>query len=82
MSTALGMTVTLLGRDAAGDDVGAQAFADGEDMVDLPDGAGFQSAREAVAQAALRGAAVVDGGIFPEGADFVDDRDSELARRL
>ena len=48
-------------------------------MVNLLDGTGFQAARGAVAQAALTGAAMVDGGVFPKGADFVDDRNLEFA---
>jgi hypothetical protein len=82
ISTALGITVTFSGRNATGDDVSPQAFADGEDVVDLLDGPGFKFAGGAVAQAAFVGGAVVDRSIFPESTDFIDHRDAELAGTL
>ena len=42
-------------------------------------GVGFQAAREFVAQAVLGAGAVVDRGVFPEGAHLVHHRDAELA---
>jgi hypothetical protein len=70
------------GRNATGDDVSSQAFADGEDVVDLLDGPGFKLAGGAVAQAAFVGCAVVDRSIFPKCTDFIDNRDAELAGNL
>ena len=68
----------LLGRDAARDDVLAQAFADGGDGVGALERIGLQGARGAVAQAVLGAGAVVDRRVFPEGAHFIHDRDAEL----
>ena len=67
----------LVGRDAARGDVAAQAFADGEHVRRLAQRVRLQPARQAVAQAAFGGGAVVDGGVFPEGAHFVDHRDAQ-----
>ena len=51
-------------------------------MVDLADGAGFEGSGGAITQAAFGGAAMIDGGVFPEGADFINDRDAEFAGDL
>ncbi len=67
----------LVGRDAARGDVAAQAFADGEHVRRLAQRVGFQPARQAVAQAAFAGGAVVHSGVFPEGTHFVDHRDAQ-----
>jgi hypothetical protein len=67
----------LLRRDAAPDDVKAQAFADGGGGVDPLERVRFHRAGDAVAQPPFAGGAVVDRGVFPEGADFVDHRDAE-----
>jgi hypothetical protein len=68
----------LVGRDAARDDVLAQAFADGGDGIGALQRIGFERARELVAQAVLGAGAVVDRGVFPEGAHFVHHRDAEF----
>jgi hypothetical protein len=49
-----------------------QAFADGEDVIDLLDGPSFKFAGGTVAQAAFGGGAVVDCRIFPESTNFID----------
>jgi hypothetical protein len=69
----------FIGGDAALDDVAAEAFANGRDGIRALEGMGFQRARHLVAQAVLGAGAVVDRGIFPEGAHLIDDRDAELA---
>ena len=46
------------------------------------DGPGFEVASDAVAQAVFCRAAMVDRGIFPECADFINNRDAKFARHL
>ena len=70
-----------VGGDAAGGDLVAQSLADRRDVVGAAQRKTLQRPRRAVAQAALARPAVVDGGILPEGADFVDDRDADAAAR-
>ena len=41
---------------------------------------GLEPPRQAVAQAAFGGGAVVDGGVFPEGPHFIDDWECPAAR--
>ena len=67
----------LFGGDAAGDDVPAQAFADGRHRVGTAQHMGFHSVGQAIAQAALGGGAVVGGGVLPEGAHLVDHRQAQ-----
>ena len=55
---------------------------DGEDMVNLPNGAGFKSACSAVAQAAFCSGAVVNRCIFPECTDLIDNGDAQFAGNL
>ena len=82
-----------LRRDAPAEDVGAQAFADRRHSVGALQHPRFECARQLVAQAAFAGRAVVDRGVFPERAHFVDDgypsrtrgaqcRDSVEGRRM
>ena len=53
VSTALGITVMRLGRNAARDDFAAQALADRRDVIGTAQRERFERARRAVAQAAL-----------------------------
>jgi hypothetical protein len=69
----------LVRGDAAFDDLGAQAFADRGGRVDAFQGPGFHRAREPVTQAPFAAGAVIDGRVFPEAADFIDDGNAETA---
>ena len=69
----------LVRRDATRGQVLAQTLADDGDGIGMFHRPGFQRPGELVAQAAFLGTAVVDRGVFPEGADFIDDGDAELA---
>ena len=69
----------LAGRNAARDEIAAQAFADDGDGIGLLHRPGFQRTGEPVAQAAFFRAAVVDRRVFPEGANFIDHGDAQLA---
>ena len=51
-------------------------------MIDLLDGSGLKLAGGPIAQAAFVGTAMVDGGVFPEGTDFVNDGDAKFAGDL
>ena len=67
----------LVRADATLGDVAAQSIADSEDVLGVTQRMGFQPARQAVAQAAFGGRAVVNRCILPEGAHFVDHRDAQ-----
>src|SRR6202030_1732498 len=69
----------LLRIDAARDDVRAQAFTDGSHSIGALQYVGFERASESIARRTLSRAAVVDRGVFPEGANFVDYRHAEPA---
>ncbi len=64
--------------NAARDDFVAQSLANRRDVIGAAQREALQRARCAVAQAAFARPAVVDGGVLPERADFVDDRNPAL----
>jgi hypothetical protein len=74
---AIGRDDDLRGIDAARDQVAAQSFADHRDGIGGADGMTFELAGQKIARAALAARAVADRGILPEGANFVDHRNSE-----
>ncbi len=82
MSTAFGMTVTL----SAGMPRATMSPRRPSQMVKTWSACCMarvsSAAGEAVAQAAFGGGAVVDRGVFPEGADLIDHRDAQLAGDL
>ena len=69
----------LFRGNAARDDVAAQSFADSRNLVGPPQRPGFKVAGYAVAQTAFPRCTVIDGGIFPESANFINDRQTEAA---
>ena len=69
----------LLRIDAARDDIRAQAFADRRHGIGTLQCVGFERARQSIARRPLARAAVIDRGVFPECANFVEDRHAEPA---
>src|SRR5205823_5255434 len=63
----------LLRRDAAGDDIAAQAFADRRHRIGTMESVGLEKLRCSITQPGSAMNTVVAGRIFPEGAHFVDD---------
>ena len=60
----------LVGRNATRHDVAAQPIADGGDVIGSTHRAGLESPGQAVAHATFARRAVIDGRIFPEGANL------------
>ena len=78
---AVGHHADLGRREAARDEIAAQALADGDDGIRAAHDFILQRASQPVAQRAFAAGAVADRGVFPEGANFVDDRQAKLAPR-
>ena len=74
---AVGHHPDLARRNSASDQVVAQPLADREDRVRAFHHLRFEAAGEAVFGRAFGAGAVAHRGIFPEGADFIDQRNAE-----
>src|SRR5690606_17761179 len=66
---------------ATRDEIGAQALADREHRLCAAHDPGFERARHPVAESAFAAGAVIDRGVLPERADFVDDGNAEATHR-
>ena len=66
-------------RDAARDDVVAQAFADRRHVIGASQRVGLEAPCQPIPQTVLARSAVIDGCVFPERAHLVHDGDAELA---